>query len=126
MTRAHAYTQRVTDFPTAHWCRSRRDGALCTRPAGHPGLHNRMGTSQMWSDVQADPPACPGSGTEADPAPLLDDGFPSGRAVCGFCLDFVPLTREGRLADHETFRGAATPEESRDRAEWFNTFGWTR
>ncbi|WP_345803130.1 hypothetical protein AAIB33_08640 [Microbacterium sp. AZCO] len=116
----------MTDFPTARWCRSRRDGAVCTRPAGHPGLHNRTGTSRMWSDLQADPPACPGSGAPATPAEPLDDGFPEGRAVCPVCLDFVAITREGALAPHDTFRGAATPEEAAHRAEWFNTFGWTR
>lgn len=85
-----------------------------------------MGTSQMWSDREADPPECPGSGEEAQAAPLLPDGFPTGRAVCPVCLDFVALTAAGRLVDHESFRGAATPDEARARADWFNAFGWTR
>lgn len=103
---------------------------MCTRPAGHAGLHNRMGTGQMWSDREADPPACPGSGTAAAPAPALPDGFPGGRALCPVCLDFVTLTGAvtdaGALVAHETFRGASDPDEAQHRADWFNTFGWTR
>ncbi|MFH8250422.1 hypothetical protein ACH3VR_08675 [Microbacterium sp. B2969] len=116
----------MTDFPTARWCRSRRDGAVCTRPAGHAGLHNRIGTSRMWSDLQADPPECPGSGSRAEAAAGLPDGFPHGRAVCPVCLDFVELSPGGELEQHDTFRGAAEREEAAHRAEWFNTFGWAR
>ena len=75
----------MSDFPTARWCRSRRAGAVCTRPAGHPGLHNRQGTGQMWSDREADPPRCEGSGTDASPAAPLADGFPHGDALCPVC-----------------------------------------
>ena len=99
---------------------------MCTRAAGHPGLHNRMGTGQMWSDREADPPGCPGSATPGAPAPLLADGFPHGRALCPVCLDFVAVTDAGALVAHDTFRGASSPEEARGRADWFNAFGWTR
>ncbi|MEU1970123.1 hypothetical protein ABZ477_00525 [Microbacterium sp. NPDC019599] len=115
----------MSDFPTARWCRSRRAGAVCTRPAGHPGLHNRMGTGQMWSDREADPPRCEGSGTTAVPAEALADGFPDGRALCPVCLGFEPV-RDGALVEHDAFRGAGSAEEAARRAEWFNTFGWTR
>ena len=85
-----------------------------------------MGTGQMWSDRQADPPECRGSSTSAVPAPRLADGFPAGRALCPVCLDFVAVTDAGALVVHDTFRGASSPHEARERAEWFNTFGWTR
>lgn len=115
-------------YPTARWCRSRRGGALCTRPSGHAGLHNRVGTSQMWSDVDADPPLCPASGKEAASASRLADdspaaGFPDGRARCPECDAFVPLI-DGRLHRHDRFRGTDDVAESAARAEWFNTFGW--
>ncbi|WP_223848903.1 MULTISPECIES: hypothetical protein [Microbacterium] len=115
-------------FPTARWCRSRRGTALCTRPTGHAGLHNRVGTSQMWSDAQADAPTCPGSGLAGVPAPQLPDeaaaaGFPEGRSRCPECDGFVPLVA-GRRAPHDRFRGTDDQRESAGRAEWFNTFGW--
>ncbi|QIG41275.1 hypothetical protein G5T42_12900 [Microbacterium sp. 4R-513] len=80
----------------------------------------------MWSDREADPAACPGSGASATAAPNLADGFPDSRALCEVCLDFVPLTDAGALEPHDAFRGARTPGEAADRAEWFNSFGWTR
>ncbi|TDN92453.1 hypothetical protein [Microbacterium sp. BK668] len=80
----------------------------------------------MWSDRDADPPGCPGSGRPAAPAPVLPSGFPDGRAVCDACLDFVAVTDAGALAPHDAFRGASSAQEARERADWFNTFGWTR
>lgn len=80
----------------------------------------------MWSDLQADPPRCPGSGEPALPATTLPDRFPAGRALCPACLGFFPLTAESSLAEHDAFRGARSAEEASARAEWFNTFGWTR
>ena len=115
----------MADFPTARWCRSRRAGAVCTRPAGHAGLHNRMGTGQMWSDREADAPRCDGSGRAAAPAALLPDGFPHGLALCPVCWGFVPV-QDDHLAEHDFFRGATSAEESTHRAEWFNAFGWDR
>lgn len=111
-------------FPTARWCRSRSRGAVCTRPRGHAGLHNRSGTSRMWSDREADAAACPGASGAAEPAPLLPDGFPAGRALCPECWGFVPLTA-GVLAPHDTFRGAGDDAEASDRAAWFNAYGWS-
>ncbi|WP_460775137.1 hypothetical protein [Microbacterium sp. GXF7504] len=110
-------------YPTAQWCRSRRGRALCTRPAGHTGLHNRVGTSRMWSDAQADPPRCPGGGRAAEPAPTLASGFPGGRALCPECTGFVPL-EDGILAAHDAFRGTVDRAEREGRAAWFNAFGW--
>ena len=98
---------------------------MCTRPAGHAGLHNRMGTGQMWSDLQADPPRCEGSGSPAAPGRSLPDGFPGGRALCPACWGFFPVTAAGSLAEHDAFRGAGSGEEASHRAEWFNAFGWT-
>ena len=78
--------------PGARWCLSRSRGAVCTRPRGHAGLHNRAGTSRMWSDREADAPFCPGSGMPQAPAQhLADDGFPHGAALCEICWGFVPL-----------------------------------
>ncbi len=82
----------------------------------------------MWSDAQADPPACPGGGAPASPASPLPDGFPHGLALCRVCHGFVPLTEavdDGRaqsvLAPHAAFTGTA---DARRRAEWFNAHGW--
>lgn len=78
----------------------------------------------MWSDREADPAQCPASGHAAVIAVELPDGFPHGRALCRTCLAFVPLTDEGRLWDHDSFRGPRTEDESAQRAEWFNSHGW--
>jgi hypothetical protein len=101
---------------------SRRGDAVCTRPAGHAGLHHRTGTGLMWSDAQADPPGCPAGGRPARPAPMLADGFPNGRALCEVCLAFVRID-EGRLVAHDTWRGGDDGDTGR-RRDWFNTFGW--
>lgn len=81
-----------------------------------------MGTSQMWSDAEADPLACPGAGSAERAAPPLPDGFPFGRALCPECTGFVALER-GRLAPHDAYR-AGDPAEDVRRAEWFNSVGW--
>lgn len=112
-------------FATAQWCRSRSHGAVCTRPRGHAGLHNRAGTSRMWSDRQADAAACPGAGTAAEPAAALPNGFPHGRGLCPVCWGFVPVA-DGALVAHDAFRGAADETEAADRAAWFNASGWSR
>lgn len=111
------------DYPTALWCRSRRGSALCTRPRGHAGLHNRLGTSQMWSDAQADPARCSGSGAPAEPARPVSGGFPFGRGLCPVCTAFVEL-HDGRLDRHDAFRGTTDAAEATARAEWFNAVGW--
>jgi hypothetical protein len=77
----------------------------------------------MWSDAQADPPACPGAGRPAAAAPELPDGFPHGRALCETCLAFVPLV-DGALAAHETWRSGGDPIEDEHRRTWFNAHGW--
>ncbi|AZC15270.1 hypothetical protein [Microbacterium sp. ABRD28] len=105
------------------WCRSRSAGAVCTRPTGHPGLHNRVGTGKMWSDAAADPPWCGGSGTRTSAAPSLPGGFPHGRAVCPVCWGFVAL-EDGVLEDHDAFAGPVDDRDAADRAAWFNTYGW--
>jgi hypothetical protein len=104
-------------------CLSRRRGEICTREDGHRGLHHRVGTGLMWSERDADPPRCPGSGLPARPAPVLDDGFPDGRALCDVCFAFVELDR-GLRAEHDSWRGDATRAEGDRRREWFNTHGW--
>lgn len=78
----------------------------------------------MWSDVQADAPRCPGSGSAATPAPTLADGFPDGRALCPVCWAFAPLTDDGVLAEHDSWRGDATRADADRRREWFNAHGW--
>lgn len=108
---------------SASWCLSRAGGVVCTRPRGHAGLHNRSGTSRMWSDREADAPLCSGSGAPATPAPRLADGFPHGTALCEACWGFVPLD-DGLLAPHDAFRGADDAEEVGRRSVWFNTHGW--
>lgn len=105
------------------WCRSRRAGAVCTRPAGHAGLHNRVGTGRMWSTAQADGPRCAGSGMPGGAAPPLPDGFPHGRAVCPVCWDFVDL-EDGTLARHDAFTGPSDEQDAVARAAWFNAHGW--
>jgi len=77
----------------------------------------------MWSDAQADPPVCSGSGAPALPATRLADGFPEGRALCAVCTGFVPLVA-GALARHDAFRDPTDGAEAARRAEWFNTVGW--
>lgn len=77
----------------------------------------------MWSDAQADPPVCSGSGTPAVPAPRLADGFPGGRALCPVCTGFVPVAA-GALSRHDAFRDPADRADAEHRAEWFNTIGW--
>lgn len=114
----------MSSAPPAQWCLSRRGTAICTRALGHPGLHNRGGTALLWSDRQADPALCPLSGHPAHPAPTLADGFPAGRALCERCLAFVRVSEDGRLWNHDSFRGARTASEADQRSEWFNSFGW--
>ncbi|WP_258070770.1 hypothetical protein [Pseudoclavibacter sp. AY1F1] len=104
-------------------CLSRRDGEICTRRAGHLGLHNRTGSSILWSDVNADQPRCPGSGSAATPAPRLADGYPNGLALCPVCFAFVALD-VGTLSEHDSWRGDATREEADQRREWMNSHGW--
>ena len=104
------------------FCPSRRHGRRCERPIGHPGLHRRQGL--LWSDVEADPPRCPGSGEPGEPAATLDDGFPDGRALCPQCLRFVALDSDARLVKHDpTDPDETDAERARSRA-WFNTHGW--
>jgi hypothetical protein len=104
-------------------CLSRRNGEICTREAGHRGLHHRVGTALLWSERDADPPRCPGSGRAAHPAPALEDGYPDGRGLCDVCFGFVPI-RDGVLATHDSWRGDDTREEADRRRAWFNTHGW--
>ncbi|WJL95969.1 hypothetical protein QSU92_01775 [Microbacterium sp. ET2] len=106
------------------WCRSRSAGAVCTRPAGHPGLHNRVGTGRMWSNAQADAPRCSGSGRRASAAPSLPGGFPNGKAVCPVCWGFVAL-EGGALCDHDAYTRPADDDDAADRAAWFNAYGWS-
>lgn len=103
------------------FCRSRNDGRRCTRELGHSGLHRHR--SIMWTDAGADELRCPDSGAPSAPAPILANGFPEGRAPCPTCVQFVALTPDGRLAEHETW-SAASEADRADRAAWFNTFGW--
>ncbi len=105
-------------------CLSRRNGEICTREDGHRGLHHRTGGRLLWSDLQADPPECPGAGSAASPAATLDTGFPDGRAVCPVCWAFVEVTAEGTLAPHDSWRGDESRQEADRRREWFNAFGW--
>lgn len=105
-------------------CLSRRAGAVCTRERGHRGLHHRRNTGLMWSERDADPPACPGAGRVASPAPTLPDGFPGGRALCEVCGRFVRVRRDGTVPAHRSWRGDRTREEDARRREWFNAFGW--
>ncbi len=114
----------TTTGPSTRWCLSRRGNAVCTRPIGHAGLHNRGGTSLLWSDREADPALCEASGRPATPAALLPDGFPHGRALCRTCLAFVRLTDDGILWNHDSFRSARSDAQRLDRAQWFNTHGW--
>ncbi len=104
-------------------CLSRRDGEICTRRAGHAGLHNRTGSSILWSDVNADLPRCAGSGATATAAQALTNGFPHGRAICPVCFAFVTL-EGGELAEHDSWRGDPSREEADQRREWMNTHGW--
>lgn len=78
----------------------------------------------MWSDVQADPPECSGSGARADPAPTLEDGFPGGRALCPVCWAFVGLRVDGTMRRHRSWRGDRTRGDADRRRAWFNTHGW--
>ncbi|QLD13160.1 hypothetical protein HW566_01695 [Microbacterium oleivorans] len=77
----------------------------------------------MWSDAQADPPRCPGSGTSAEPAPRLADGFPDGCALCPECTGFVRVER-GVLVNHDAFRDPDDAADAAHRAAWFNSIGW--
>ncbi|MDQ1084888.1 MULTISPECIES: hypothetical protein [Microbacterium] len=104
-------------------CLSRRNGEICTRENGHRGLHHRTGGRRLWSDVQADPPACPAVGTPVEPAPRLADGFPGGRALCPICWAFV-MPVNGVLSAHDSWRGDETRDEADRRREWFNSYGW--
>jgi len=105
-------------------CLSRRRGEICTREKGHRGLHHRRETSLMWSDLQADPPACAGAGRRVEPAPTLDDGYPDGRALCPVCWAFVALDADAGLVEHDSWRGDDTRAEGDRRRAWFNAFGW--
>lgn len=102
------------------FCRSRNDGRRCTRELGHRGLHRHR--TIMWTNAGADAPRCPGSRSPASVAPVLDSGFPDGRALCTTCLEFVAL-EDGRLIEHDT-GSAASDVEATERADWFNAFGW--
>ena len=101
------------------FCRSRNGGRRCTRELGHRGLHRHRAI--MWTDAAADAARCPGSGAPGTPATTLSNGFPYGRALCGVCLGFVALDPDGRLEGHDT----GSPASDVDRADWFNTHGWT-
>ena len=104
------------------FCRSRNDGRRCTRPLRHAGLHRHR--TIMWADAGADPAHCSGSGEPGEPAALLADGFPDGRALCTVCLRFIPLDDAGRLIGHDTADEGETDAEARRRGEWFNAHGW--
>ncbi len=119
-------TRSLATLPGAarRLCLSRRNGEICTREKEHRGLHHRRGGSLLWSDVQADPPACSGEGSPAEPAPILRDGYPDGRALCPVCWAFVDRDARGMLVAHDTWRGDATRADADRRREWFNTFGW--
>ena len=105
-------------------CLSRRQGEICTREKNHRGLHHRRGGSMLWSDLQADPPECPASGTPAEAAPVLADGYPGGRALCPVCWAFVLRRADGTLRRHRSWRGDATRADADRRRAWFNTHGW--
>ncbi len=119
-------TRTLAHLPGAarRLCLSRRNGEICTREDGHRGLHHRTGGRLLWSDLQADPPACAGAGTPAAPAPALPDGFPHGRAVCPVCWAFVTLDDNGALSAHDSWRGDESRAEADQRREWFNAYGW--
>ena len=104
------------------FCQSRSNGRRCTRELGHRGLHRHR--TIMWTDAAADDPRCPGSGSLGRAVPTLASGFPGGRAVCPDCLGFVALDPDERLVAHDTW-SAASDREAVERAEWFNTYGWT-
>jgi len=104
------------------FCHSRSNGRRCTRELGHRGLHRHR--TIMWTDAGADDPRCPGSGSLGRAVPTLASGFPGGRAVCPDCLGFVALDPDERLVAHDTW-SAASDHEAVERAEWFNTYGWT-
>ena len=106
---------------TVRFCRSRNDGRRCTRPLDHPGLHRHRAI--MWTDAAADPARCTGSGDPGEPAAVLADGWPHGRALCPVCHRFVPL-EDGRLTSHETSDPHETDAETTRRREWLNTHGW--
>lgn len=118
-------TRTLAGLPGAarRLCLSRRNGEICTRENGHRGLHHRKGGRLLWSDLQADPPACPGGGAPAEPAATLPDGFPHGRAVCPVCWAFVTLA-DATLAPHDSWRGDASRADADHRRDWFNAFGW--
>ena len=104
------------------FCHSRSNGRRCTRELGHRGLHRHR--TIMWTDAAADDPRCPGCGSLGRAVPTLASGFPGGRAVCPDCLGFVALDPDERLVAHDTW-SAASDHEAVERAEWFNTYGWT-
>lgn len=110
-------------YPAATWCRSRAGATFCTRPLGHPGLHNRSGTARMWADSDADPPACPGAGEPAEAVATLTNGFPHGAALCRVCTGFMPLTGH-TISPHDAFRAPRDADEAHNRAEWFNSHGF--
>ncbi|MFN3949471.1 hypothetical protein [Microbacterium sp.] len=118
-------TRTLAGLPGAarRLCLSRRNGEICTRENGHRGLHHRKGGRLLWSDLQADPPACPGGGAPAEPAATLPDGFPHRRAVCPVCWAFVTLA-DATLAPHDSWRGDASRADADHRRDWFNAFGW--
>lgn len=89
---------------------------------GHAGLHRRQ--ALLWSDRQADPARCPGSGRPGERAAQLADGFPGGRALCPDCHRFVDLNPDGRLVEHDTDDPRASDLEVLRSREWFNTHGW--
>jgi hypothetical protein len=104
------------------FCRSRSAGRRCTRELGHRGLHRHR--TIMWTDAGADAARCAGSGSTGSPAPLLESGFPAGRALCRECLRFVDLDDASRLVEHDT-GDSSSRHEAEQSAAWFNAFGWT-
>lgn len=104
------------------FCRSRNEGRRCTRERGHRGLHRQR--TILWTDAGADAPHCPGSGSAGAAAAVLASGFPHGQALCATCLGFVARDAAGRLVEHDT-GGTASDSDAADRAEWFNTNGWS-
>ncbi|WP_194398076.1 hypothetical protein [Microbacterium atlanticum] len=104
------------------FCRSRNHDRRCTRPLDHPGLHRHRAI--MWTDAAADPPRCSGSGAPGEPAALLADGYPGGRALCPVCLRFVELDGASRLVEHDSSDEAETRTETERRRAWINAHGW--
>jgi len=106
---------------TMQFCQSRSAGRPCARELGHRGLHRHR--TIMWADAGADGPRCPGSGSPGAPAPVLEGGFPGGRALCRECLGFVEVAH-GHLIEHDSSDPSETEAETRRRRQWLNEHGW--